>query len=334
MTANVEVMGYYGKAPWWLGIENGTAIELDGLAVGDEIIRRIMPWTVDGAPVFVNGHEVPNYKAMVRSDRPSDVLGIVRSSYRPVQNEEVIGFADALVASSDAKYETAGVLANGRLVWALARLPQHVKLDGDPSETIPYLLTYAGHDGKRALTARLTMIRVVCQNTMEAAIRGAGNSYAVRHTTRYAYKLQEARHALAMSIDYVAAFEVVAADMMKRDVTTRDVAKFTEKLLPVRGEPDKAVRTMKARDEIAALFAHSDTLDGVPNTAYRLYNAVTEFVDHGRVYHATKKQDVLDTRAFSILDGQAQSLKDRALVLLAPKAALAAKARSTSGGSF
>jgi Domain of unknown function (DUF932) len=94
---------------------------------------------VQQSPVVVNGAPVAGYKALTRSDN-GHVLGIVHDSYRPVQNEEITGFADALVASSDAKFETAGVLGRGETVWALAHLPKHVQIAGDPSEIRPYLL--------------------------------------------------------------------------------------------------------------------------------------------------------------------------------------------------
>jgi phage/plasmid-like protein (TIGR03299 family) len=229
------------------------------------------------------------------------VLGIVRDSYRPVQNEEITGFADALVASSDAKFETAGVLGRGETVWALAHLPKHVQIAGDPSEIRPYLLVYAGHNGHCALTAKLTMIRVVCNNTLDASIRGAGAQYKVRHTTRYDLRLGEARKALGMAIDYVVAFEEVANDLARREMSTREVLRFTEKLLPTRGDPDEAVLTKRSRDEIAALFAGSRTLEDVAPTAYRLYNAVAEWTDHFRVHRATRKNTAEDNRVLDAL---------------------------------
>ena len=53
----------------------------------------------------------------------------------------------------------------------LARLPEYVELGGDLSAT--YIYVANSHDGSMAVTAAATPIRIVCGNTLGAALRQA-----------------------------------------------------------------------------------------------------------------------------------------------------------------
>lgn len=111
-------MMYAGEVPWHrLGTkleEPATAqeaIEAAGLNYLAEL-KQIQ--TGDGTPV-------PQRRAVVRSDT-GDVLGVVGTSYVPVQNHQAFGFLDAVVADGGLRYHTAGALGLGQRIWMLAKL--------------------------------------------------------------------------------------------------------------------------------------------------------------------------------------------------------------------
>ena len=99
-----------------------------------------------------------------------------------MQHDEGFKSIDALMKTADgAHYETAGVLGNGERVWALADLGLAAKVGDDVQKG--YLLFSTGHDGSLAHSYRLCMTRVVCQNTLSAALgEKTKASLTIRHT--------------------------------------------------------------------------------------------------------------------------------------------------------
>src|SRR5437764_8376212 len=102
-----------------------------------------------------------------------------------VDNRDAFRFLDALI-NSDLYFETARSLWGGRRVWCLARLPEFVELGGDISAT--YIYVANSHDGSMAVTAAATPIRIVCANTLGAALgqaehgRHAARTFRFRHS--------------------------------------------------------------------------------------------------------------------------------------------------------
>src|ERR1019366_9726142 len=101
-----------------------------------------------------------------RDDR---VLGVVGDTFRIVHNEEAFDWMDALLGDAHGfNYEAAGSLRSGSMVWLLAKAPFPIDLPDSRVEN--YVLLTNGHDGMHAVTAAVTPVRVVCQNTLRAAL--------------------------------------------------------------------------------------------------------------------------------------------------------------------
>ena len=75
------------------------------------------------------------------------------------------------------RYETAGSLQEGRRVWMLARLPREFIIGGE--RISPYMVFSNTHDGSGAVKTALTPIRVVCNNTLNLALRTAKRSWSM-----------------------------------------------------------------------------------------------------------------------------------------------------------
>jgi phage/plasmid-like protein (TIGR03299 family) len=221
------------EAPWH---KLGVVLEDNPRSGEEAIVAAGLDWTVGGEPVFVRGEEMPGYRANVRSDT-GEVLGLVTNKYQLVQNKEAFGFSDSLLGDSEVSYETAGSLKNGRTVWALLNLPQY-NLLGDKMDS--YLLLSNSHDGTAAIRVATVSVRVVCQNTLNAAISGATRFWSILHRGDIGVKMEEASRSLALHNRYVTKLREEADNLVHIPFSAVQFEGFVvEKVYPARKELGK-----------------------------------------------------------------------------------------------
>lgn len=107
-------------------------------------------------------------------------LGLVKERYEPVQNLDAFKFFDTVIGKNEAIWQTAGSFGYGERIFVSAKLPDTILVNGDPVDN--YLVFTNSHDGSSGVKILFTPIRVVCQNTLNAAIRTAQNYVSFRHT--------------------------------------------------------------------------------------------------------------------------------------------------------
>lgn len=108
-------------------------------------------------------------------------LGIVKGRYTIVQNIDAFNFFDNAIGKDKAIWQTAGFFGNGERIFVSAKLPKNIIVNGtDPVEN--YLVFTTSHDGSSGVKILFTPIRIICQNTLNAAIKNATNYISFRHT--------------------------------------------------------------------------------------------------------------------------------------------------------
>lgn len=123
--------------------------------------------------------ECPNAFATYRTDY-NIPLGIVKERYTPVQNVEAFTFFDNAIGKDKAIWQTAGFFGRGERIFVSAKLPKNILVQGDPVEN--YLVFTTSHDGTSGVKILFTPIRVICENTLNAAIATSSNYVSFRHT--------------------------------------------------------------------------------------------------------------------------------------------------------
>ncbi len=136
----------------------------------------------------LNNAIVPKYMATIRLDTHK-ILGIVTENYGIVQNEDAFKFIDTLVTGklSDSAHapviETAGVLGEGERVFITAKFPEEIILDNKGNDRVEmYVVFTTTHDGTGAVNCVVTPIRVVCNNTLNLALRNNSGKLSLRHS--------------------------------------------------------------------------------------------------------------------------------------------------------
>lgn len=133
---------------------------------------------------------MPHYFATIRTDT-EQVLGVVGKDYEVLQNVDAFNFFDAVVGDAGIQYETAGALGKGERIFITAKLPGYI-LAGRDDSIEKYLFLTTSHDGFGSITAAFTPIRIVCANTLKAALRNHTASIKIRHTANARERLRQA----------------------------------------------------------------------------------------------------------------------------------------------
>ncbi len=209
-------------------------------------------------------------KVMYRTDSNMP-LGLVSSQYKIVQPIEVLEFFRDMVGSI-AHLETAGVLRNGAHYWALAKMDGEFNIAGD--KVNQYLLLASSADGSLATQARLTSVRVVCNNTLQLAQRGKAN-VSVRHNS--IFRPEAIKAELSNSNEAFKTFEQTAKALASIKLgSDKAQAIFTSILGGDEKNPSRAAARALALFEGAGIGAELESAKG---TAWGALNAVTQLMD-------------------------------------------------------
>lgn len=309
--AEIETMAYHGEAPW-----HGLGVQVPDVMTWAEAIKAAeLDWQVEMRPLYypVNGvhEEVKIRRAVVRTS-DQKVLGVVGTDYVPVQNTEAFRFLDDIVDDSRPKYETVGSLRGGQRVWALARMPKELKINGI-DEVVPYLLLVNGHDGTHSLMVAVTPIRVVCMNTLNMALRSTPRYWKAKHAGDVEGRIQAAKETLGLAYRYVESFEQIANGLCAVTLTDGELLSFTEKVLPPDPKSGEVTPTTEQRrQQLLAIAKTAPDLEPFRGTAWAAYNAAVALNDHAfRTDHADRNLE----RAWFM-----PTIKDRAFDLLYERA--------------
>lgn len=284
MPAEVETMFYVREKPWH-GIGTNVAYALSSQ---EALVAAGLNWNVIQKELYTgDGGFVKGYYANIR-DTDGQVLGVVSNRYRIVQNHEAFAFTDELLGKG-VKYETAGSLKDGRKTWILARLPKPYRLSED--KVMPYLVFSNSHDGSGAIKVAMTPVRVVCNNTLNLALKGADRIWTANHVGDMESKLEDARMTLFMAENYMNELVKEADELKRRKVSDAELEEYVKMLLPIAADATEITEknVKKLREDLKKRYYYAPDLADIGKNGYRFINAVSDFATHSKPLRETKK---------------------------------------------
>lgn len=288
--------------------ERRTAL-FEGYSTAREVITAAgLDWTADLTALYLaDGREI-DQRAVVRSDNQK-ILGVVSSKYRGPQNVDAMEFFDGVIARGEAQYAGAGMFRGGREVYIQAKLLGASEAIGDSADVCdPYILLRNSHDGTGALQIGFSVTRVLCENTLAAALgemKGDNRTRRLRHIGDIVEQLDAASHALdgirrewRQTAD---TYRKLAAMPMSRSAA-RD---YFEAALAGTSTSERILE--ESANRVEALYQRG--AGAVVGSAWGAYNAITNYLSHERGRDRTRKE--------SLLAGDSAKVNARALMLLA-----------------
>lgn len=245
---------------------------------------------VNGEPTGIPQFNPPvaGWKALV-NDQNEAVLSVVRNSYTVVQNSTLWDIVDAIVDQPNVRYETAGILRDGAVLWVLAWLDEPQTVTGDDSPIYPFVIVSTTHDGSGATAAAAVSVRVVCWNTFQAATtesKRSGRRFTFRHTANVMDRIQDAKLALqGIRLDNLE-FLALSEELVELKVTPEARELFLTEFVPTPPEAlisDRVASNIdEARAAVRSVLDGPTIADGIRDTAYGLFQGGIEYLDHYR----------------------------------------------------
>jgi phage/plasmid-like protein (TIGR03299 family) len=274
-------------------------IKLNGIRSAEEALEKSgLDWSVDQSEIIgVNGLDISSHKALYRNDNRC-VLGVVGKDYVPIQNTTAFAFFDVIAEKFHAKYEFAGIIKGGKKIFLQAKLDKSFEaVRGDRVDC--YITMVTSHDGSSSLRAFMTPIRLFCRNQLINAIKSATTNIHLKHTAQVNERIKDAFLVFQMSSSSFDIFKEKAEFLARKIVTKQMVDRFLNELIQDTG----STRAKNQHEKLIDLFENGKGNKG--QSAWHLYNAATEYIDHARTCDPEKAMDSAMFGSGSIMKGKA-----------------------------
>lgn len=309
------------NTPTWHGISLLEALGIqddDGTLTAKRVMDMMGNPTVERIPLsyeFGGRKYNTGYDALMRPampDDPTDLhIGVVSQEYELITPALVADIWDNEVGLS---VETLAFLKRGATVFVTGKLPTF-DVAGEPVEN--YLICNNPMDGKNSASGHVANIRVVCQNTLRAAMNNSSSSFKIEHrkgsTQALAKWLGETYRSALMTLDVMKdAYNVLAKKRVERvqvEWIVTDLYPYPE--FPDPEKPrnmtwDSVIKSYeyrldwigRARNTVMRLYDGAGTgfdSRAVEGTAWGAWNAVAEF--------ETYRRGTADSMALNVIDG-------------------------------
>ena len=279
---------------------HGLGQVVDHAMTSEEAIKLAnLDYEVDKTKVYFNCgtpdcmNEIEGYFATYRKDN-NDYLGMVKSRYEVVQNRDAFKFFDEIIDQGEAIFETAGALGKGERIFLCAKLPDDFEVKGEKINK--YIMLTNSHDGTSSVIAGLTNVRVVCNNTLQAALKGLENKVSISHISGARERIKEASRVMGISSKYSSHVQDIFNEMSDFRMDEGQIKNFLTKVMtpeylqvPKDKEEEKEISTRLSNTIEAALeftMTHpTQTTDAAFKTLWGAYNGISGYFNYVKPFN-------------------------------------------------
>ena len=277
-----------GQAAWHgLGtVTEGTLPAREAFETADALFtveKRELLYPVFDDESHVEGVGSSGSFGVVRTDTQA-LLGVVSKQYEIVQNDSLLRMAEFIREEVD--MDCVIVLSDGAKVCFTATL-RGAETDIVPGDTVKRrIVGYLGHDGKTGCGAKFTNIRVVCQNTLTAALGEAGGAHSsITHKNGANNNFDT----LINSIDVARQDFVTECELMREfSRASMGVSQFNEFVDEVYNIDEGQV--FRKREKLERAFTRGFGFRFAPASVWSAVNAITEVETSTRDTTAAKRR--------------------------------------------
>ncbi len=266
---------------------SGEALQFAGLDF--EVLIRPNQHVLESGEVITSKTSFFTYRpdtGAVLGDR----LGV---DYSVVQNVDAFSFFDAIVGGDGIQYETAGALGKGERIFITAKLPDYIKV-GREDLIEKYLFLTTSHDGYGSITAAFTPTRIVCNNTLNMALKDCSNTIKIRHTSNAQNRLKEAHKVMGISNMLSNQLQDIFNQWARVRITDRELRKLIQLAMVPNREVLRNIQ-LGNLDDLSTCFVNicdnayeyamsspTQQTDTTKGTLFGAYNAVTGYFQNVR----------------------------------------------------
>ena len=246
---------------------------------------------------FRSGKEIiSNSDFFTYREDTEEILGkYLTQDYHIVQNVDAFAFFDSITNGEGIIYETAGALGKGERIFITAKLPKYIKV-GNDDLVEQYLFLTTSHDGQESITIAFTPVRIVCNNTLNAALGNCSNVLRIRHTSNAEVQLKEAHKVMGMVNTLSPMMEQAFNQWAKIRITDSEVQRLIQIAFAPNKETLNNIRDRKAEENSTvfknqcyaafgyAMISDSQQTETTKGTLFGAYNAVTGYFQNVRNY--------------------------------------------------
>lgn len=288
---------YAHRKPAWHQLGYVSEAEHNAVEVGDLIgLPKVYerPIAAKGDQIYM---PIEGYKAIVGVSQiegkpKAKTYAVVVDHYEVLTHEQ---FTHLFHRATGSRVETMGLLGDGETLFLTAPIST-IDVRGD--EVNNYLMTLNPLNGRAAIQARTTSVRVVCANTLAVALKeDTTREFRLRHTQGNAAERVEdwLRMTWHQTQGMTELLQGAYEALVRLHVIPDTVAETLETVYPIPDEPEHPTEAIRAAWEkereaqqshqqtVMELFEGSRTNTAATHgTAWGLWNAVVEYEDFAR----------------------------------------------------
>ena len=276
------------RQPTW----RRTGTDVSGLSIPDALDAGGIGFKVGIAPLTAVYHDddagrditanVNGYQVTYRQDTLTPIAP-VGQRYHVVQTVEATGLIEEMTAAGWSP-EFAGVIKKGRAVFMAGRLD----FDTTTHEIDPYLCFVNSFDGSSGLKFACTPYRPACTNQVRAIFNRKSKARPVvslRHTSNILKRTETVRELLGLSKAYYQYLDNQIEKLIGLTLNDGQIETALDVVAPLDEKLPEHVRVRREekRNDVRHNLMYSPTIDSaLRNTAWGLYNSITEIEQWGR----------------------------------------------------